>query len=209
MAEIDREGLSDEALTRMAVLGDLRSFDVLVKRYRAAVYRVAQIYGTPEAAEDVVQDAFLAAFKALPGLDDHSRFAAWLYAITRHESMRVSRRNSEERKRRVDLDELILTQSEFLALPPAVEFDAVAAWVRAGIDSLQEDFRLVLKLRYYDELPLKRISDFLALPLSTVKWRLHEARRHLKAALAPAPEMKPGLLSFEVKGNEKWNATKS
>ena len=62
------------------------------------------------------------------------------------------------------------------------------AWVRAAIDTLEDDYRLILKLRFYDEMSLKRISDFLGLPLTTVKWRLHAAKNRLRLELAPGAQ---------------------
>ena len=86
------ETLPDEMLVGLAILGDLPSFDVLALRYRAAVFRVAQVYANRELAEDIVQEALLIAFKALPGIDEPGKFASWLYAITRHAAMRISQR---------------------------------------------------------------------------------------------------------------------
>ncbi len=186
-AEIQHENLPDEMLVGLAILGDLRSFDVLALRYRGAVFRVAQIYSTHELAEDVVQESLLIAFKALPTIDDPGKFASWLYAITRHAAMRMSQKARNESNRRVDLDDLLLEQSEALARPFVGANDFESAWVRAAIDELADEYRLILQLRFYDEMSLKRIAKFLALPLTTVKWRLHRAKQLLKEKLTPAP----------------------
>jgi RNA polymerase sigma-70 factor (ECF subfamily) len=190
-AESRLNNLPDETLVVAAILGDLRSFDVLVLRYRAAVYRVAQAIAGTELAEDVVQEALLLAFKALPSIEEPDRFASWLYAITRHAALRASQHTRREQDRRVELDEALLEYSEALA-PPLAPPDAFeTAWVRAAVESLAEDHRLILKLRFYDEMPLKRIADFLDLPLSTVKWRLHRAKQLLREQLADKPAALP------------------
>ncbi len=186
-ADIVPEKLPDDLLVGLAILGDLRSFDVLALRYRNAVLRVAQLYGHAELAEDIVQEALLIAFKALPTIDDPTKFAAWLYAITRHAALRMSQHESRKNQNRVDLDELLLVQSEALARPFADSDTFETAWVRAAIDELAADYRLILQLRFYDEMSLKRIASFLSLPLSTVKWRLHRAKQLLKEKLTPAP----------------------
>jgi RNA polymerase sigma-70 factor (ECF subfamily) len=107
------ENLSDEMLVFAAILGDLRSFDALALRYRAAAYRVAQSIGGCELAEDAVQEALLLAFKALPAIEEPAKFASWLYAITRHVALRMSRRSHQERSHRVDVDgEVAIAQGE-------------------------------------------------------------------------------------------------
>ncbi len=183
--------LPDEALVVAAILGDLRSFDVLVLRYRAAVYRVAQAIAGTELAEDVVQEALLLAFKALPSIEEPDKFASWLYAITRHAALRASQHTRREQDRRVELDEALLEYSEALARPLAPPDAFETTWVRAAVESLAEDHRLILKLRFYDEMPLKRIADFLDLPLSTVKWRLRRAKQLLREQLADKPAALP------------------
>lgn len=84
---------STECLVARARLGSLPAFDRLVRRYRRPVTLLArQILGSPEQAEEVAQEVFLLAFKALPQLQDPARFAAWLGAITRRQARRVSAR---------------------------------------------------------------------------------------------------------------------
>jgi RNA polymerase sigma-70 factor, ECF subfamily len=188
MAKGRPDSLPDEALVVAAILGDLQSFDALVMRYRSATYRVAQSIAGSEAAEDVVQEALLLAYKALPSIEEPSKFASWLYAITRHVGMRMGKRSWQESRKLVGLDEALLEYSDALARPivPCDSFET--EWVRAAIDTLDEDHRLILKLRFYDEMPLKRIAGFLDLPLSTVKWRLHRAKQLLRERLKPEKE---------------------
>lgn len=174
---------SDASLVVAAILGDLRSFDTLVLRYRAAAYRVAQTIVGNELAEDVVQEALLLAFKALPSIEEPEKFASWLYAITRHAAYRSGLRSRQERTQRVALDEALLENSAALAQPFKPLETAETAWLRAAIETLSEEFQLILKLRFYDEMPLKRIADFLDLPLTTVKWRLVRAKKLLREKL--------------------------
>lgn len=191
MAPMQPEKQPDELLVIAAILGDLRSFDVLALRYRAAAYRVAQVIAGNELAEDIVQEALLLAFKALPSIEEPDKFAAWLYAITRHAAYRLGQRSRQERARRVELDEALLENSAALAQPFKPNESFKTAWVRAGVERLDEDYRLLLQLRFYDEMPLRRIADFLDLPLTTVKWRLHRAKQLLRRQLEPQTESQP------------------
>jgi RNA polymerase sigma-70 factor (ECF subfamily) len=199
MAETRPENLPDEMLALAAILGDLRSFDALALRYRAAAYRVAQSIAGNELAEDAVQESLLLAFKALPSIEEPAKFASWLYAIVRRVALRMSQRSRRERSQRIDLDEALIEHSEAFARPLAPRDTFEEAWVRAAVDALDEDHRLILKLRFYDEMPLKRIADFLGLPLTTVKWRLHRAKQLLREKLEPEKEGLPKRASSTIK----------
>ena len=170
----------DEKLVVAAMLGDLVSFDELVRRYRTAVLAVARkTLGSREAAEDVTQDVFLLAFKALPQLEEPAAFPGWLCAITRHRARRVAARDGRvEPAEPSQIDRLILSQSRELGAPADRRlYRTEADWeVRAALSRLTDDHRIVLLLYYFEEWPVARISEFLSLPVTTVKWRLHQGR---------------------------------
>jgi RNA polymerase sigma-70 factor (ECF subfamily) len=168
---------ADGTLVLAAVLGNLEAFAELVRRYRRAAVRIAAGIAGPEAAEDIAQDACLLAFKALPDLDEPDRFAAWLSAITRNRALRWIRR--ESRMVRVGFDDALLTVFEKAEVGQARERDAAAALVE-GLDQLPESCRLVMRLRWLDEMSMQQIAAFTGLPVSTVKWRLHEGKRLLR-----------------------------
>ena len=168
----------DEVLVVAAIVGDLEAFDQLVLRYRPAVVRLAQSIVGRENGEDVAQDALLLAFKALPSIEEPRRFAAWLSAIVRHRALRFGKRESREQSRRVALDEVLIEKLEALTLPfiDRMEEDELIK----ALEIVPAEYALALKLRFLDEMPLKRIAAFLGVPLSTVKWRLHQGKRLLR-----------------------------
>src|SRR5712692_2014317 len=169
----------DEVLVVAAILGDLDAFDELALRYRAAVVRTAQSIVGREDAEDVAQDALLLTFKALPSIEEPRKFAAWLSAITRHRALRFSKRERSHQTGRIDLDEFLLEQVHALSHPmiatPEGDDD-----LRLAIENVPADYALVLRLRFLDEMPLKRIAAFLGAPLSTIKWRIHRGKQLLR-----------------------------
>ncbi|HYW72896.1 MAG TPA: sigma-70 family RNA polymerase sigma factor [Pyrinomonadaceae bacterium] len=171
----------DEVLVLAAIVGDLEAFDQLVLRYRAAVVRLAQSIVGREHAEDVAQDALLLAFKALPSIDEPRKFAAWLSTITRHRATRLGKRESTYQSRSVALDEALIESVAGLQQPfvSRVEDDEMIR----NLAAVPNDYALVLKLRFLDEMPLKRIAAFLGAPLSTVKWRLHQGKKLLRKQL--------------------------
>lgn len=169
----------DEVLVVAAILGDLDAFDEIAARYRAAVVRTAQAIVGREDAEDVAQDALLLAFKALPSIEEPPKFAAWLSAITRHRALRFSKRERSHQAGRIDLDEFLLEQVQALGHPLVAGHEG-GDHLRLALENIPADYALVLRLRFFDEMPLKRIGAFLGVPLSTVKWRVHRGKQLLR-----------------------------
>lgn len=188
-----RRDAPDEVLVVAAILGDLDAFGELVRRYRPAVVRTAEAVVGRAEAEDVAQDALLLAFKALPSIEDPSRFAAWLVVVARHRALRVARQAQRRREGRVPLDEALLERLDVrAALPPVREEDGA---VRRALDGLPPDYALALRLRFFDDMPLRRIAAALGVPVSTVKWRLHRGRQLLREHLQNTEDL-------------SWNAKK-
>jgi RNA polymerase sigma-70 factor, ECF subfamily len=180
---------ADEELVVASLLGDIAAFDVLVLRYRPAVMAaVSRQLSRPGLAEDICQEAFLLAFKALPQLTDARRFGAWLHMIARRQAIRHSR--GEARASHSPLDELILEHSQVLGQSgwEVVQQKEEAEAVRQAMETLPEEFQLVLTLRYWSEMPLERIASFVGLSLPTVKWRLHRGRALMRERLTASSE---------------------
>lgn len=185
MAGTATNELPDEVLVMAAILGDISAFDTLVLRYRPAVVRVAQAIVGTELAEDVTQEALLAAFKALPTLENPKRFPAWLHTITRHKALRFSQHERRLNHKLAALDQLLLERSASLSRPMLNGQPDRRKELKEAMEQLPPEYALVIKLRYFDEMPLKRIAEFLALPLTTVKWRLHKGKQLLKDTIEP------------------------
>jgi RNA polymerase sigma-70 factor, ECF subfamily len=180
----------DAELVIETLVGNVAAFDSLVRRYRAAVLAtVLRQVGSRPVAEDICQEAFVRAFRALVHLREPERFPAWLHAIARREVIR----HAPGEARAADhapLDGPALEQgvgqgpSSWEALERQEEDDAV----RRAMASLPEEFQLVLTLRYWAEMPLEQIAAYLGRPLTTIKWRLHRARLLMRQQLLPAVE---------------------
>jgi RNA polymerase sigma-70 factor (ECF subfamily) len=173
-----RSETPDELLVIAAILGNLEAFEQLVVRYRPAVVRLARTIVGSDDAEDVAQDSLLLAFKALPGIEEPRKFAAWLSAITRHRALRFSKSETTHTSKRVALDEALLEKIEALATPLA-EKERDELMIKA-LDSLPADYAMPLRLHFLDDMPLNRIAAFMGIPLSTVKWRIHHGKKLLR-----------------------------
>lgn len=185
MDPIEFKDAEDAELIVAVLAGKLKAFDELVHRYQRAMLSVAQqVVRNPIEAEDIVQDAFLLAFEALPQLDNLNRFGSWLYSITRNRALRFMKRSSRIQLHE-DEDAELQVEADPADTDPAqiVERESTHDDVREAISSLPSDFQEVITLYYWAEMPQKRIADFLSLPLTTVKWRLHKGKDLLKTLL--------------------------
>ena len=176
---------TDAELVVAALAGNTQAFDVLITRYRRAMLAIAQqIVRNPTDAEDVVQDAFLRAFEALPQLSDLNRFGAWLHSITRNRALRYYK-SAGRYQPQEDMEPYLNRVADTSAEDPAqiVERELTQQAIRDAIQELPDDFRAVIELYYWAEMPQKRMAEFLSVPLTTVKWRLHKAKELLKTIL--------------------------
>jgi RNA polymerase sigma-70 factor (ECF subfamily) len=190
-AESDSQILTEE-LVVLALLGNLDAFDALVRRFRSGVTLVAEsILGSRCAAEDVAQETFLLAFKALPQLQHPAKFPGWLHAIARHRARRVALQEGRSRPAEPsELDALLLTHSRELTVHPAEALERRDAQegLRRAVAQLPAPFQTVLRLYYFEEWSVAQIAAFLSLTANTVKWRLHQGRHLLRAHLTRAKE---------------------
>lgn len=183
---MDLKGNSDLDLVLAALLGDLRAFDLLAMRYRSALLIVANpIVGFSE-AEDVVQESLIRAFNALPTLAEPTKFSAWLHAITRNCALQHHKR---QQKSRSILEQVVL--SEYLALDPAVVLERMDAntVLTEAIQDLKPEYQTVVQLCYWAEMSQAKIAEFLGVSLTTVKWRLRQAKLQLRQTLIQKGEI--------------------
>ena len=141
---------------------------------------------SPSDAEDLAQEAFLRAYRGLEGFKGESQFSTWLYRITWNLCADWLRRNRRPGRP-------VMTIDDAAGVPDgreAVEEGYLAAEekreVRAALDRLDEKYRSVLILLYYQKLSYDQIADVLDVPLKTVETRLYRARRLLRETLRRA-----------------------
>jgi RNA polymerase sigma-70 factor (ECF subfamily) len=175
---------NDEILVKKAMAGDKDAFGQLVQIYQGAVYGLCyHIVGNFADAQDLAQEAFVQVYQDLHQLREPAKFANWLNRVTRNVcGMWLRRRKSNM----VSLDEVALEDfAHSTTSTPLEEIEAeeMNQLVRRAIDALSEKNRLTVTLFYMDGLSHQKIGDFLGVPVSTVKSRLHESRKQLKEEL--------------------------
>lgn len=194
---------TDEELVEKSIAGDLDSFNQLVQRWERPIYALAyRTIGREEDARDVVQEAFLRAFRALPGFKGQAKFSSWLYRITLNlcrDWMRRERRTPElQAPEGVDVIELAAEQGPVESVEDLVSRRDMGRRVARAMQALSEEQRTAIVLKEYEGLTFQEISDLLGVPLSTVKTRLYQGLHVLRRELEREAAAKgAGVLSFE------------
>jgi RNA polymerase sigma-70 factor (ECF subfamily) len=178
--------VSDAELVARARQGDTAAFGELVDRHRAAVYRAAQAaLGSASEAEDVAQEAFLAAYRKMASYRGEASFKTWLLTIAWRRAL-SHRRSLVTRWRRFvsgELPEAPVPDARGRT-PEATLIDAeMAEHVRRLVRALPARLRDPLLLSAAGEQTYREISFILGIPEGTLKWRVAEARRRLKDRL--------------------------
>ncbi|MGH8260048.1 MAG: sigma-70 family RNA polymerase sigma factor, partial [Steroidobacteraceae bacterium] len=167
-----------EPLVHRARQGDVKAFVELARGYQHLAFGSALTWIRDlQQAEDVVQEAFLAAWTALPTLAEPAAFPAWLRGIVRHQAHRVLRRRHVEA---VPLDEAFEIASEAPTPDRRLELDREAAAALAAIAELPASLREPATLFFIHECSHQDIAAFLGIPATTVNNRLHRARTLLQ-----------------------------
>lgn len=174
---------ADAALVQRARLGDQDSFRILVERHGSAAYSLAlRVVQSPQDAEEIAQDAFVRAWRALPEFRGEAAFSTWLYRIVMRQAF--GRAASNRRKKGIEqpLDERAI---ETLVDPgPREREDRIRLRLERIVAELPELQRAVVTLFYIQDRSLREVAGALNLPLGTVKTHLYRSRSALRRAWA-------------------------
>jgi RNA polymerase sigma-70 factor, ECF subfamily len=190
------KGEGEGTLLARARAGDRGAFGALVRTYQRRVYLTAlHILGSHADADDVTQETFIRAYRALSGFDGRADLFTWLYRIAVNTALNQIR----TRKRLSNLATAAESESDAggaegarpespgARQPTPEEWLALDQEVRSVLEAiarLSETLRVTLVLATMAELSYKQIAEVLEIPEGTVAWRVNEARRQLKLLLA-------------------------
>ncbi|MCI0521388.1 MAG: sigma-70 family RNA polymerase sigma factor [Chloroflexi bacterium] len=169
----------DVQLLNLAAQGDEQAFAELYQRFSAAIYRyLLHMVFDEIAAEELLQDVFVGAWRGARRFREQSSVKTWLFRIAHHQAVSWLRRRRETER----------FEHEEAGDDP--EQAAMENWrrdaVRRAVAGLSTDHRAVVELAYYHGLAYAEIAEVMACPVGTVKSRMSHARRYLDEALKQA-----------------------
>ena len=188
--------VDDEAsLVAQLRAGDQAAFEQVVRAYGGRLLAVARrIVGSEEDARDVVQDAFMNAFKSLDRFEGNAKLSTWLHRIVVNAAL--MRLRTRKRKPEQNIETMLPSflddghheerfQSWDEPIDKIMERAENRELVRKQIDALPEGYRTVLVLRDIEGLDTEETANVLGLSVNATKIRLHRARQALRSLLAP------------------------
>ena len=183
--------------------GDQRAFELLVIKYQRRLQRlIGRMVRDSDLVEDIAQETFIRAYRALPKFRGESQFYTWLYRI----AVNTAKKFLQERKRSPTMSDRALTSNEdndetFRVVGEPINDETpesilaakeVAAAVNSGLAALPLDLRQALSLREIEGLSYEEIAAVMDCPMGTVRSRIFRARELISAKLKPMLERQTG-----------------
>ena len=182
---------TDEQLVARAQAGDVRAFEMLVRKYQNKIVQlVSRLVGDGD-APDVAQETFIRAWRALKGFQGNSAFYTWLYRI----GINTAKNHRVSRARRPGDNDIDIADAELyghteqlsdIATPEAAALtEEIRQHVAAVIAQLPPDLRKAITLRELEGLSYEEIAEAMDCPIGTVRSRIFRAREAIDAVLKP------------------------
>lgn len=178
---------TDQQLVARVQKGDSRAFDMLVLKYQHRIFSLISRYvRDADEVQDVAQEAFIKAYKALPNFRGESAFYTWLYRI----AINTAKNYLVSRSRRPPGKDVELEDAQYyesggslrdVESPENVLFgEELKVVVDGAIGALPEDLRTAITLREFDGLSYEDIADIMDCPVGTVRSRIFRARESIE-----------------------------
>ena len=194
---------SDALLVERAAAGDHRAYELLVIKYQRRIERlISRMVRDADLVQDVAQETFIRAYRAMPQFRGDSAFYTWLYRIAINTAKKalvdlkrdpivtesaLASRDEDEETSRVENE---LTDGE---TPEAVlASKEIAAAVNSAIEALSEDLRQAITLREIEGLSYEEIAELMNCPIGTVRSRIFRAREAIALRLRPLLDTREG-----------------
>jgi len=179
--------VTDEEVVRRTLL-DKEAFALIIERYEAKLTRYLERLGVgiPEDREDILQNAFVKAYKNLNSFDPTLAFSSWMYRIVHNEAMSFFR--AKHARPQVILNEeseALITELKDDSADTSFSAEHRLSREELGkaFTKIPQTYRDVLTLRFFEDRSYSEMSDILKIPIGTVSTLLYRAKRALKAAM--------------------------
>ena len=199
---VEKPADSDAMLVERTVAGDQKAFELLVIKYQRRIQRlIGRMVRDVDLVEDIAQETFIRAYRALAQFRGEAQFYTWLYRIavnTAKKALMDLKRNptvSENAYKSADDDETSAIENELTSseTPDAVlASKEIAEIINAAMDALPEELRQAITLREIEGLSYEEISEAMNCPIGTVRSRIFRAREAISAKVKPLLENQSG-----------------
>lgn len=193
MSDLSAGDTLDQELVARVQRGDKKAFDLLVRRYQLKVLQlVGRFIKDQSESQDVAQEVFIKAYRALPRFRGESAFFTWLYRI----AINTAKNHLQSRNRLLATEgDIDIEDAEQLESAPRLKnqetperlllTEELAAAISAAIEELPEELRDAIVLREMDGLSYEEIAEVMACPIGTVRSRIFRAREAIDSKLKP------------------------
>ena len=190
VSDADREAQEKTAeteLLRRAQAGDPEAFGhIVTKHWKRAYWTAYDVLYDYDRAQDVAQEAFVKVHRAIQSYDLGRDFASWLYRIVLN--VAIDHKRKRDRDRSVPTDKIGEMVDARRAVVEDTEQAATIEQVETTLQQLPEKYRIPLTLKDIDGLSVDEVAQLLDVSYSTVRWRLHKARRLFREKWTRAQE---------------------
>lgn len=193
---------SDLLLVERSVAGDHKAFELLVIKYERRIQRlIGRMVRDVDLVEDIAQETFIRAYRALAQFRGDAQFYTWLYRIavnTAKKALMDMKRDptvSENSFKSADDDETSVLENELTSseTPDAVlASKEIAEMVNSAMEALPEELRQAITLREIEGLSYEEISEAMSCPIGTVRSRIFRAREAISQRIKPLLENQSG-----------------
>lgn len=200
--QADKPVDSDALLVERTVAGDQKAYELLVIKYQRRIQRlIGRMVRDVDLVEDIAQETFIRAYRALAQFRGDAQFYTWLYRIavnTAKKALMDLKRNptiSENSFKSGDEDETSPLENELTSVetPEALlASKEIAGMVNAAMEALPEELRQAITLREIEGLSYEEISEVMNCPIGTVRSRIFRAREAISARVKPLLETQSG-----------------
>ncbi|ASF46692.1 RNA polymerase sigma factor RpoE [Methylovulum psychrotolerans] len=182
----------DEELVARVQQGDKKAYDLLVIKYQHKIVQLVNRYlKDPSEAQDVAQEAFIKAYRAIGSFRGESTFYTWLYRI----AINTAKNYLVSRSRRSSQYEVDIQDAEAIENAPQLQGidtperlllnEEIIKTIRAAIDHLPEEMRTAIMLREFEGMSYEEIAEAMECPVGTVRSRIFRAREAIDSKLNP------------------------
>jgi RNA polymerase sigma-70 factor, ECF subfamily len=164
--------MDDQQLIAEIKNGNIPAFESLVKKYQSKLIHFTSRYVDKADAEDIAQNTFIKIYQNIHKIESTKKFTTYMFTIAKNEAFSFLRKH----KREIPIDDMIIGSGEL-----TIEDTGLGA----AVEKLENKYKKVIKLYYFDELQYDQIAAVLKLPVNTIRTHLKRAKEALKKTWRP------------------------